>query len=89
MSWLNMFMPKRVKQMVEILREWEVGDVAEAVELVSLMTAHVDGIDNYRTSIRYGIAMLKEYPEGKVSPGHLSKWGGSKYLGILRGPRQP
>ena len=73
MNWLNMFLPKRVKQMVEILREWEVDDVAEAVELVSLMTAHVDGIDNYRSSIRYGIEMLKEY---------------SKYLGILKGPRQ-
>ena len=84
-SWL---LPKRIKALIELLKDWELDDVAEAVELVSLMTAHVDGIANYRTSIRYGIEMLKEYPEGKVSPGRLSKWGGSKYLGILRGPRK-
>jgi hypothetical protein len=84
-SWL---LPKRIKALIELLKDWEVDDVSDAVQLVSLLTAHVDGIDNYRTSVAYAIEMLTEFPDGKVSPGRLSKWGGGKYLGILKAPRR-
>ena len=88
MNWLIMFLPKWVKQMVEILRGWEADDVADAIKLVSLLTAHVHGIDNYRGAVTYGIEMLTEYPDGKVSLGGFSKWGGSSYLGVMRAPRR-
>ena len=88
MNFLLKLLPKRIKTLIELLQDWEVEDVRDAVQLVSRLTAHVDGIDNYRKSVTYGIEMLTEYPDGKVSLGGFSKWGGSSYLGVMRAPRR-
>ena len=86
MNWLSWILPARAKNLLELVRDWELKDVGDALQLVSLMTAQVDSLDQYRASVTYGIAMLRDSESGKVPPARWSRWGGGKYLGVLRGP---
>ena len=83
---LNWLLPKSIRNLLDVVREWELEDVAKSLRLSSLMTAQLNGIAQYRAAVDEGIAMFDSSANGQVPPSRWSRWGGGKHLGILCGP---
>jgi hypothetical protein len=84
---LNWLLPKSIRNLLDVVRDWELEDVAKSLRLSSLMTAKLSGINQYRAAVDEGIAMFDSSANGQVPPSRWSRWGGGKHLGILGAPK--
>ena len=55
---LNWLLPKSIRNLLDVVREWELEDVAKSLRLSSLMTAQLNGIAQYRAADDEGRAMF-------------------------------